>query len=36
MSWIKRAGVIGVAFFFLKGVGWLALAAVMAWSAARP
>jgi hypothetical protein len=35
MYWMKRVGVIGFAFFFLKGLAWLALAAVTAWSAAR-
>lgn len=34
-SWKTRAALAAVLFFTAKGLGWLALAAVMCWGAVR-
>ncbi len=33
--WIARLGVLGFAFFFIKGMAWLIVPAALAWMAAR-
>lgn len=34
-KWIARFGVLGFAFFFIKGMAWLIVPAALAWMAAR-
>ena len=34
-TWAKRVGLVGVAFFAVKGIVWLVVAAVVAWGASR-
>ncbi len=34
VAWVKRLGVAGFMFFFIKGLLWLVIPAVIAWRAA--
>jgi hypothetical protein len=33
--WAKRVGFVGIAFFAVKGIVWLVVAAAVAWGARR-
>ncbi len=34
-TWAKRVGIVGIAFFAVKGIVWLVVAAVAVWGASR-
>ena len=34
-TWAKRVGLVGIAFFAVKGIVWLVVAAAVAWGARR-
>lgn len=34
-AWVRRIGLIAFAFFFLKGLAWLGVAALVAYGALR-